>query len=323
MTKHKILIIKTGYSEILDAEGNSRRVSLGDVLRTTPLLHLYKDDRVTWVADSEAFPLLEGIKYIDRLLPYDFTTAMQLRAERFDTLINLEKVPGICALSNDIQAWRKFGFRFDSEKGSAEAYDRAFEVLAVSSSPKVKKENQRLSQELLFEMVGHKWAGEEYLLGYNPKNHEEYDVGLNMNVGGKWPTKVWQAQKWNKLEEMLAREGLKISRQDKRDKNEANNLGKYIEWINSSKMIISSDSLGLHLGIVLKKKVIGLFGPTPHQEVYFYGRGNSITPEIKDKCIPCFESKCVKKNNSTESSCMESISPERVYKEAKSINELQ
>lgn len=41
--EEKILIITTGYSEILDMESDSRTVSFGDVLKTTPLLHVYKE----------------------------------------------------------------------------------------------------------------------------------------------------------------------------------------------------------------------------------------------------------------------------------------
>ena len=56
MRKEKILILKTGYTEVLDAEQDSRVASLGDVLRTTSLLHNYKDDYVTWITSDIAFP---------------------------------------------------------------------------------------------------------------------------------------------------------------------------------------------------------------------------------------------------------------------------
>ena len=309
-SKEKILIIKTGYSEILDRESDSRKVSLGDVLRTTPLLHIYKKDEVTWVTDIEAFPLLEGNKYIQRILPYDFTTVLQLEAERFDTVINLEKIPGICALADKIKAWKKYGFRLDTETGKAEAYDKAFEVLAVSSDPIAKRENERTTQELLFEMVGRKWNQEEYILGYKPKTKEEYDIVLNTIIGQKWPTKSWSLGKWDRLEERLMNDKLKVSRQDKQPKEILTNLNYYIDWINSGKLIVSNDSLGLHLAIALGKRVIGLFGPTPHKEVYFYGRGKAIVPDEKLECIPCFKRKCYNEKN-----CMESISIENVYKE--------
>ena len=190
--KHKVLILKTGYSEVLDDRNDSRTVSLGDVFRTTPILHLYKNDHVTWVTDAKARPLLEGNKFIERLLNFDFITYSQLESEEFDTLINLEKIPGICALTDRISAWKKYGFRFNKRTGEAEAYDHAFEVLAVGANIDSKKKNNRTAQELLFAMVGEKWNGEPYVLGYKPKTTENYDVLLNTTVGSKWPTKACQ-----------------------------------------------------------------------------------------------------------------------------------
>ena len=37
----------------------------------------------------------------------------------------------------------------------------------------------------------------------------------------------------------------------------------YMDWVNSCKMLITNDSLGLYLGATMNKKVLGLFGPTP------------------------------------------------------------
>jgi len=57
--KHKVLIIKVGYSETL-AQEISSHTSYGDVLRTTVLLHLYKNDHVTWLVDEKALPILRN-----------------------------------------------------------------------------------------------------------------------------------------------------------------------------------------------------------------------------------------------------------------------
>ena len=51
----KGIIIKTRYYEILEDRNNSRKVSLGDILRTTSLLYLYNKDKVTWVGDIPHF----------------------------------------------------------------------------------------------------------------------------------------------------------------------------------------------------------------------------------------------------------------------------
>jgi heptosyltransferase-2 len=99
------------------------------------------------------------------------------------------------------------------------------------------------------------------------------------------------------------KEDLKITRQDKQDKEVLTNLYAYMDWINSSKIIVSNDSLGLHLGLAMKKKVIGLFGPTPSSEVYFYNRGEALLPDSNCKYIPCFEGKCI-----TGENCINNIS---------------
>ncbi len=311
MSKHKVLIIKTGYSEFLE-DGNSTKVSYGDVLRVTPLLHYYRDDEVTWLTDESALPLLEGNLFIHRLLPLNFHTAMQLQREQFDTIVNLEKDHDICELSSSIEAWKRFGFRLDKKTGTVQAYDRAYDVLAVTTSPDMKKKNEKTVQELLFELVGAKWNGEEYVLGYKPKTTETFDVGLNTYIGAKWPTKAWPNNFWDELEKKLNEEGYRVTRQDKQNKSMLTNLHSYIDWVNSSKVLISLDSLGLHVAMALKKKVIGLFGPTPHKEVYFYGRGKAILSEVMPECLPCFEPFCRRGKH-----CMEEISPETVYKEAK------
>lgn len=314
-TQEKILIIKAGYSEILDKESNSRKVSLGDVLRTTPILHAYRGHNITWVTDPSAFPLLEQNPKIDRLIPYDLTTILQLESEEFDSVINLEKIPGICALSDKIKAWKKYGFRFDTRTGKAKAHDKASDTLTLSSDSTLKRKNKKTAQELLFEMIGKNWNGEEYILGYLPKKTGSWDICLNTQVGQKWPTKQWPLSSWAKLEKDLINSGLKVTRQDtygKKHPKILKDLYAYMDWLNSAKVIVSNDSLGLHLGIAMQKKVIGLFGATPSNEVYFYNRGEAILPKKIPDCLPCLEGICNRGRN-----CMLDISVSKVYNKIK------
>ncbi len=307
----KILIIKTGHSEVLENDPVSEKPSFGDILRTTPLLHLYKEDYVIWLTDKAAFPLLKGNPYINELLSLNFKNAVRLINEKdIDTVINLEKSYDICKLVNQINAWKKYGFRFDEKTNSAKAYDRAFEILSVSADIDVQRKNQKTMQELLFEIVGEKWRDEEYVLGYEPKSEVKYDIGLNVFAGSKWPIKMWPMNNWDILEKELLKNNLKITRQDKQPKEILSNLYSYMDWINSCKIVISNDSLGMHLAIALKKKVLGLFGPTAHKEVHFYSRGKAILPQEIFSCYPCFKTHCIRNYN-----CMKNISPEKVYKE--------
>lgn len=299
MAKEKVLIIKLGYSETLVGE-ISRKTSLGDVLRSTVLLPLFKDAHVTWLVDEKAISLLKGNPHIDRIMPYDLTSVLQLRAERFDTVINLEKVAGICAFSDSLTAWRRYGFRFDPESGSAEAYDGSQHVLELCMSQKDKLSNKKYWEDFLFEMVGKKWNGEVPTIGYRPSTKEAYDIGFNYNVGEKWPIKAWPLEYWKELESMIG------SRHTISWQQGLKSIEEYIEWINSCRLLVTNDSLGLHIAHALDKKVVALFGPTLSSEVYVK-HGIKLLPEKDYDCLPCLSTVCVK-----DRVCMYDISPKTV-----------
>ena len=297
----KILILKLGYSETLDKEIGTT-TSLGDVLRTTVILNYFKNDELTWLVDEKAYPLLEGNPFIGRILIFNLESVLQLQHERFDTVVNLEKGPGVCAFSDSINAWRRFGFRFDTDHGVAQAYDGAEKVLSFCLDLEKKKGNLKYWQDALASMIGKRWTpNEDYILGYKPSSEVKYDIGFNWVVGDKWPNKAWPKKHWKKLGSLLEKK-YKISWQ-----KGLSDLYEYMDWLNACRLIVTNDSLGMHLAIALKKKVVALFGPTSCREVYLYGRGVILLPRDTYGCIPCLESRCVQKTH-----CMEFIRTEEV-----------
>ena len=303
--RQKVLIIKLGYSETLDKE-ISEVSSLGDILRTTIILHCFKESHVTWLVDAKAYPLLEGNPYISRILIYNLTSVLQLQSERFDTIINFEKVPGICAMADSINGWRRLGFRFDEIKGEAQAYDSAERIFYITQDKKLKKQNTVSLQQSLIELVDGKWENQEYILNYEPNTHTKFDIGLNWAVGIKWPNKAWPEEYWKQLEEIIIKD--KIYKYDWQ--KGLKSIREYIDWINSCKLIVTNDSLGFHLALALKKRVIVFFGPTSQYETYLYNRGTAMVPDVDYDCIPCFEPACSQKKN-----CTYFIKPEKVYSE--------
>lgn len=300
MHKEKVLIIKPGYSETLDGE-IGMITSLGDVLRSTVLLHLYKHAHVTWLVDEKAFPLLKGNPFIQRILAYELTTVLQLQSERFDTVINLEKVPGLCAFSDTVHAWRRYGFRFDPEKGLALAYDGSQHVLEICMDVEHKKKAKKYWEEILYEMVGEKWEGETCILGYKPKSNIIYDVGFNYDIGKKWPNKAWPMEYWKELEELMKGKYI-ISWQ-----RGLENIEEYFEWINSCNLIVTNDSLGMHVACALNKKIIALFGPTLASEVYI-PNGTKLLAQSDCNYTPCLTARC-----SRSKLCMNYVTPKMVY----------
>jgi len=77
----KILIIKLGYSETLDPE-IGRVPSLGDVLRTTPILHAlrekFPESHITWFVSENAEPLLHKNPLINRVIVADLFSPFSL-----------------------------------------------------------------------------------------------------------------------------------------------------------------------------------------------------------------------------------------------------
>jgi len=295
----KILIIKLGYSETLDPE-IGKVPSLGDVLRTTPILSAlkekYPDSHITWLVSEHADPLLHRNSLIDRLLIWDSFVPFQLMKEKFDVLINLEKIPGVCALSDMIDAWVKYGFRFDTISGSYHAYEKGLDFISYIEG-KHSDKRKGFWQQVLIEMLGIKWKGQEYLIGYKPASEIKFDIGLNFEVGSKWPVKGMPIELWQELEQRLVSQGYSVSWQEGRK-----NLYEYMDWINSCRLIISNDSLGLHLAFAFHKNVIGLFGPTDPSEVYFYTGGKLLRSPCNCPHMPCFDIKC-----KTDLMCMSHI----------------
>ena len=82
------------------------------------------------------------------------------------------------------------------------------------------------------------------------------------------------------------------------------NIYEYMDWINSCRLIVTNDSLGLHIALALGKMVVVLYGPTNPKEMFFYGRGEAIYPDIDYSCIPCLSSRCTE-----EKPCMDYIQP--------------
>lgn len=297
----KTLIIKLGYSETLDSM-LSLTTSLGDVLRTTVILHFFKDSHITWLVDGNALPLLENNKYINRIWVYGPNIVAQLKKENFNSIVNLEKLPEICLLSDSLRTKKYFGFKFNSlTSGIYNGCEASKRLIELTQDLDKKRRNKDCWQKIMAEALGREWHGQDYVLGYKPKSEIKYDLGFNWTVGNKWRNKAWPRAYWDRLENLIKNK-YSISWQQG-----LNSIYEYIDWINSCRLIVTADTLGLHLGLALKKKVVALFGPTSSYEIYLYNRGSFLLPEAPYKCIPCLKPNCDK-----ERQCMEFIAPEVV-----------
>lgn len=300
-----ILIIKLGYCETL-ANEEGFTPSLGDVFRHTALLHHYKNCRVTWLTSKSAMPLLAGNPYIHELIIYEGEkTSKHLQQQCFDEILCLEKAPVICEMAKKIKTSRHLGFGWNGT--TVHPHPLAEEALTIAMNGE-NRETPTM-QAILYKMVGSEWEDQDYILGYKPKTRIVADIGLNYRVGSKWPTKAWPMKHWQLLEKFCVEKGFSVSWQ-----KGADNLYEYMDWINSLRLVVTCDSLGMHLGLALKKWVVALFGPTPSRQIHMYGMGTILHPGVKCRHEPCMLQKC-----DNVFHCMETVTPHRVFHEAAAI----
>jgi len=305
MVRKSVLIIKHGFSETCD-HNVSPIVSYGDVFRCTCLLEDFRDSQVTWITSPVAKDLLVENHLIDRLLLADSPDELppEFANEHYDIIINLEKQKDWCKFSITLSGNKRYGFKDWAQEDQECFYPES----AAALSSALQRERYLPLQETLFKTVDRKWYGQRYVLGHQPNIIPIYDVGLNHYVGPKWPNKLWPRRHWDALYEQLSHK-YAVSWQQS-----LNSVRHYIDWLSSCRLIITCDSLGLHLGLGLRKKIVALFGPTPPEQVYMYGCGVKLTPVCDRDCIPCFQPDCTNGRL-----CMEHITVEMVVEAVESL----
>jgi ADP-heptose:LPS heptosyltransferase len=65
-----------------------------------------------------------------------------------------------------------------------------------------------------------------------------------------------------------------------------------LESVAACDVVLTGDSLGMHMAISQQKRVIAWFGPTCAHEIELYGRGEAIL--TKSPCSPCWKRSCDK-----------------------------
>jgi len=320
--------------------------ALGDVLRTTPLLRALDKTpsprHITWLVGEAAQPLLDEHPRIDRLLTPGFETTALLEVEKFDLLLSLDKDAYSTALAMKIDAAERRGFgrdRFGAlipiHPQSQYAYD-----LGLLDDLKF-HQNQKTYQQIIFEMCGLEWSEQEYdLPGFDRDAQDESwkrtqlsaagvhangpVVGLNTGAGGVFANKAWTVQGYADLAQRLASQGCTVvllggsSETAKNQKIAAlaqgaavdtgghRSLTEFAHLVGACDLVVTGDTLGMHLAIAAQVPVIVLFGSTCPQEIELYGRGEKIVTPIS--CHPCYRKTC-----DISPSCQDLISTAAVH----------
>jgi heptosyltransferase-2 len=330
--KNKMLIIK------LDA--------IGDVLRTTsilkPLREKYDDYFITWLTKENAKDLFNQNPYVDDVLILNTENQYRLLIEEFEIVINLDNSKVSSAIASAVKGKNKIGFLLHHNGYVIPTNDSADYWLHLSAFDNLKRENKKTYQEIMYSILDLKKPVERPVLIIDHNQHEGNNkvlesksntaktlIGLNIGIGPKWPSKGWPLNKWEELilrlhdnnfdimllvgpDEIKSNEYLVNKYSFLQTSGCHNNLNDFASILNRCDIVITSDSLALHIATALNKKLIVLFGPTSANEIELYNSGIKIKAE--DEC-KCFYNKFCSENIS----CMDKISVDMVFE---SINKL-
>lgn len=261
----KTLIIKIG--------------ALGDVLRTTPLLHRLRGS-VVWVTGREAMPLLAGNGRVSRLVASDQVCG--IKREKFDWVINFDESRSACLLAASVKADRKTGALLKNGKTvycekSAPWFDMSLiSRLGLREADRLKYKSRKSYQSFLFEACGFSFKGEEYILPGSFPENPAGTVAVEMRTGARWPLKKWQG--YEALINLFKKNNVDFFILKQRKK-----LRDYISDINHCSVLVSGDTLAMHIALALRKRAVAVFNCTSPWEIYDYGRLRKIVhPRLGD-----------------------------------------
>ena len=303
--------------------------TMGDVLMKTTHLpaikRIYPESIVYWVTLKIAAPLLQHNHYIDKVLTYDAESISILNQIEFDVVMNADKSQRSGALLNSVNAKKKLGFGLDKNgviipinKGADYNYN-----LGMDDHLKFKV-NQRTGQDYLAETFELEYKRDEYIFNFTTEELrliEDYKrdnrirdtdkfIGFNTGCSNLYPNKKMSVgQHIYLINKFLSKRKYKIMllggpEDIERNKEIADYFrGRIInsptnEGVRRSacfesipQVVITGDSLGMHLAIALKKYVIVWFGVSCWSEIDLYDRGIKIYQEDLF-CSPCLKKQC-------------------------------
>ncbi len=303
--------------------------ALGAVLRSTALLaaihRKFPGCHLTWLTSRPADQLLQFNPLIDRILTSSGDDLLQLEALEFDIAIVIDKSLTAAGLLKRTRADFVYGFQANLRTGAIlPATEAASELWEIGLSDHKKFNlNQKPETQLIHEAceLG-PWRRDEYLLNLTDREQLEVStrrkdwsrpgqlvIGINTGCSGVIPYKKLSINKHRELIAKLdeAFDCRVVLLGGKEDEVRNQRIAHGMKCVQSSTgaglrdgilsvaacdVVISGDSLGMHMAIALKKWTVAWFGPTVASEIDLYGRGEAVLSDAA--CGPCWKRSCQK-----------------------------
>lgn len=322
----KLLIIK------LDA--------MGDVLRTTCLLPIicraWPDSRITWITRAESAPLLENNPYVTEVVTHGSESLVHLLSRTFDRVLNLDTGKVSAGLATAARAKEKIGYVLHPDGYVMGSNRSAIEWLKMGIFDDFKRANKRTYQEIMCDILGLPSRGLKYVLELTEAERKEAHqhllaigietnksiVGIHTGGGTRWRLKQWGEESFIRLIHELVSElgqaaqillfgGPTEVGRNRRIKESTGDvvfdagcqhkLRHFAALVSNCSVVVSADSLAMHVALALRRRLVVLFGPTSSTEIELFGLGEKVVPDLD--CLACYKETCDFVPN-----CMDSIS---------------
>ena len=318
--------------------------AMGDVLRTTCLLPIIEKEwpgvRIVWITRKESLPLLENNPYVTEVIPFTTDALIHLSARTFDRVVNLDASKISAGLATVSRSKEKIGYILHSDGYVIETNPAAGEWLRMGIFDNLKKANKRTYQELMCSILGIPSNGLKYVLeltDYEKERGRNYllklgidlnksIIGIHTGGGGRWKFKQWHEERFIELisdifhefgqrNQVLLFGGPLERERNQRVKEKVgvpvfdagwdNDLRHFASLVGYCSVVVSGDSLAMHIALAMQRRVVILFGPTSHAEIDLFGLGEKIIPDLD--CLVCYKNVCDCSPN-----CMDLISVDMV-----------
>ena len=258
-----ILIIKIGAT--------------GDVVRTTPLLRRLNGD-IKWLTAANNILLLKGMKNDLRCVSWE--ERQRLPHVKYDLIINLEDSREVGFYLRTLKFEQLFGAYLDSndQLHYTDNSKRWFDLSLISThgrqqADRLKFQNRRTYQELIFEGLGLRFGDESYLLPAPIETGLSGDVAIAAAAGPVWPMKKWAY--YQELKQQLEEQGLTVNVLPQRS-----SLLEHLADVQNHRCLVGGDSLPMHFALGTGTPCVTLFTCTSPWEIYDYGIQTKIVSPL-------------------------------------------
>lgn len=304
--------------------------ALGAVVRSTSFLKAikrkYPMSKITWVTDAPAHHLLKNHPAIDRVLTTSESDLLELSALEFDLAFVVDKSLKAQGVLRRTHADKVYGFINDPRTGAILPATRAAEELwslGISNEKKFFQNSKPETQLMIEAFELGEYQRDEYWLPLSLQEEmvasqrkadflgdKKFVVGLNTGCSPVIPYKKLTVEFHRRLIQQIMREfpdAAVVLLGGPEDTERNRQIGLHLPVIASDTqsglrdgllsisccdVVITGDSLGMHMAISQKKEVIAWFGPTCAHEIDIYDRGHKIL--TKSSCAPCWKRTCEK-----------------------------